>query len=65
MTTVINIIVSVQNDNGQSAQEGHQLTLQDGERFVGIAYVLVNDRDETASVQHSKPIKVEDGILLQ
>ena len=65
MTTVINIIVSVQNDNGQSAHEGHELTLQEGERFAGIAYVLINDRDETDNAQHSKPIKVEDGILLQ
>ena len=39
MTTVINIIVSVQNDNGQSAQEGHQLILDDDEQFLGLAMI--------------------------
>jgi hypothetical protein len=37
--TIVNVLVSVtrEADNGQSAQEGHQLILSDDEQFLGIA----------------------------
>ena len=32
--------------NGQFGHEEHQLTLKEGERFVGFAMVVVSERDE-------------------
>ena len=51
--------------NGQFGHEEHQLTLQEGERFVGFALVLVNEKDEKESVQPLKPIDDESHILIQ
>jgi hypothetical protein len=39
--TVVDVIVSVSHgvDNGPSAQEGHQLILDDDEQFLGLAMI--------------------------
>ena len=65
MGKVVHIHVWVENDSGPSAHEGHQLTLSEGERFVGIAMVLVNDRDEKGNASNHKQIEDETGILMQ
>ena len=59
-----NFIIEYQN-NGQYGHEVHQLTLQEGERFVGFAMVIVNEKDEKESVQPLKPIDDESRILIQ
>lgn len=51
--------------NGQFGHEEHQLTLKEGERFVGFAMVVVSERDETGNDAQSKQIKDESGILMQ
>ena len=62
---VVHIHVWVENDSGPSAHEGHELTLSEGERFVGIAMVLVNDRDGKGNASNPKQIEDEAGFLMQ
>ena len=58
-----NFIIEYQH-NGQFGHEEHQLTLKEGERFVGFAMVLVSE-DSTGDDQHLKPLDDESGILIQ
>ena len=51
--------------NGRFGHEEHQLTLEEGERFVGFAMVIVKEKDEKESVQPLKPIDDESRILIQ
>ena len=50
--TVVDVIVSVSHgvDNGQSAQEGHQLILDDDEQFVGLGLVYTSDSNGTITL---------------
>ena len=57
-----NFIIQYQN-NGQYGQEVHKLTLQEGERFVGFAMVIVTE-PTTDDDQHLKPLDDESGILI-
>ena len=58
-----NFIIEYQH-NGQYGHEVHKLTLQEGERFVGFAMVIVNEKDEKENIQHLKQLEDEHGILI-
>ena len=51
--------------NGQFGHEEHQLTLQEGERFVGFAMVIVKSAELAENDANSKQIDDESGILIQ
>ena len=50
--TIVDIIISVtrEADNGQSAQEGHQLILDDDEQFIGLGFVYTSDSNGTITL---------------
>ena len=50
--TVVEVLVSVtrEADNGQSAQEGHQLILDADEQFVGLGLVYTSDSNGTITL---------------
>lgn len=63
MTQVVNIYIQLEN-NGQFAHEEHELTLSEGETFIGVAMVLGSEQT-TGTDQHLKPIDDESNRLLQ
>ena len=58
-----NFIIEFQH-NGLFGHEEHQITLQEGERFVGFAMVIVNENDEKENIQHLKQLEEEHGIRI-